>query len=201
MTVHYTTSKRSKFIRKNYRGIVNGTRASASLLSAIPKNQTWLAYEDPGAVNFFPGPVVNLVSGGTTEVANVRVEVPPGCTHIEMWFLLARQLNDDPATAPLFPPVLVVTSAIDTKILEDIQPTSSSVKVIPRIMEASWYSLKGIDDTNQTGALKVRALPVSKWTDVWVTVAHTGATPGLHLFSAYYRTLPPESTLAYEDGV
>lgn len=200
MTVYYTTNKRSQFLRRNYRGIVNGTRASASLVSAIPKNQTWLAYEDPGAVNFFRGPAVQLVSSGRTAVENIRVEVPPGCTHIEMWFLLARQLDDNPVTAPLFPPVLVATSAIDIKVLEGIQPTASVLKT-PRIVDAAWYSLKGIDDVNQTGALKVRAEPVSKWSDVWVTVSGTGTAPGLWLFSAYYRTLPPESTLVYEDGV
>jgi hypothetical protein len=188
MTVQYTGTKAGTFLRRDYRGIINGSQASGTLVGSIMTNQTWLAFEDPGAVNFWPGPATRIQDGGggLSDLGPVLVAVPPGCTHVEFWFLAVRQEDPDALSGALYPGNIVVTSSVDDQRI-GVAP-SHDLKTLPSIQSARWYALE----------VKVRSTPEPRWGDEWVGVKSTAPFPGIWVFSAYYRCVVPES-LPFDD--
>lgn len=188
MTVQYIGSKAGAFIRRDYTRIVNGSRASGNLVGGVARNQTWLAYEDPGAVNFYSGPQVQIASDGTSTLGWVLVEVPPGCTEVEFHFLATRQEVPEPYPGPLYPGEIIVESSIEARSIH--VEALPGLKNPPSILSASWYTTSG---------LTVRSTPDPLRTDAWVEVKTSAPMPGVHIFSAYYRCVPPRESIPYDD--
>lgn len=188
MTVRYIGSKAGTFMRRDYTRVVNGSSASGGLVGGVARNQTWLCYEDPGAVNFYAGPRVQLTSGGTSTLGYVLVSVPPGCTSVEFHFLAVRQEEPDPAVGPLYPGEIIVESSVEARSIH--VEALPGLKTFPTILSASWCT---------TSPLTVRSTPEPLWQDYWVEVKTSAPSPGVHIFSGYYRCIPPKESIPYDD--
>jgi hypothetical protein len=193
MTVQYTGNKVGSFTRKDYKFVVNGTRAAGALVGSVLKNQSWLAFEDPGAVNFWAGPAIRLSAtgpSGEADIGTVLVEVPPNCVFVDFWFLAVRQ-EDPEAVTPgpaVVPGAILVDSPTGGTVRVSVSPTHA-LKTLPSIQSAKWHMVQ----------LRVRSNPEPVWSEEWVNISTTAEYPGIWLFSAYYQTVAPAESVVYDD--
>ena len=209
MTVLYRGRNSANFLHDDFGQVVNGGAARANTPNRVAKNQTWLAYRDVPAVNFFSG-LQLLESGGVTSLTpNLRVMLPPGCTHVEFWFLAAGQIPPETTVSDIIHGLLLTSAETGETSELTTFPLTIDVKFTPSIDSARWVAAKGISrgspfaGTPPPGpfALKCRDLPVSAWTESWVSIDTIANSLGVIIFSAYYKAVAPEGGLVYEDGI
>lgn len=189
MTVIYRGASSPIYAEQDYRRLNNGAQASSHLFRGIFRNQTWLGYSDPGAVNFFTGPARRF-SDTDVVVELLPVDIPPGVVEIEFRALLCRSL--DPADVGSTQPSFIVESDATSASarIRGVEVTGDG-KRIPGIAEASWYTLP---------RLRVAAEPKPFWRRDLVTVSvetDTVGTEGIWVFSMYYRHIPIEGSIPF----
>jgi hypothetical protein len=196
--IRYYGERAGAFSRTSLRDYLNGMRVSAGSVASIPRNQSWLGFEDPSAVCFFNGMDTTGVDGsgavridgtGTFMPDGVLVQLTPGVTQIEVSLLVARQMAEDPATAPLTPPQIQLTSGAGVAIISTI-PATTELKSIPRIPDAMWLST----------TLTMRAAPVATFDRARFTIGVVAPSPGIYIFSGYYRGLVAADPIPFDDG-
>lgn len=207
MAEQYRGVNEPYFMHDDFGQVVNGGAARANTPRRIAANQTWLGYRDVPAVNFFSGRA-NLTKGGggdDTLTESLRVLLPPGCTHVEFWFLVVGLLEEG-VTQPteIGGLKLISQNTGDYSLITSI-PNTYEAKYNPSIAAATWVAAKGVPWTSPFSepgprAVKCREEPVSNWSEDWVSIVTTREFPGVVVFSAYYRAVAPEGELKYDDG-